>query len=214
VDAREWPVGAKTSLLVFADGNAIEILRAGPALDRRRARDVAARLYPGRLLTETADSVLDETCNSVEGQVYIGCYSGLSIVCTTEVAVDEPSLLASRILDVMPAREVSVHAMHSGVDWFAYAIWSDGVLRRSLSLSPDSGIIENIGDPLPFEMPYWDGKHPLELDPDDEPYPLPFHPLEMAEDALRELLGFCREGLVEDDVTDPMTLPVAGFDIR
>jgi hypothetical protein len=35
--------------------------------------------------------------------------------------------------------------MHSVVDWFAYAVWIDGQLRRSLSLSPDSGIMEIVG---------------------------------------------------------------------
>jgi hypothetical protein len=207
-------MGAKTSLLVFADGDAVEILRARPALDHEGARELAARLHPGRSVTALADGFLEDTCFPRDGEVYIGCYSGLSIVCTTEVASDQPSHLARRILPLMPARKVYVHAMHSVVDWFAYAIWSDGILRRSLSLSPDSGIMENIGDPLPFEMPYWEGKHPLELDPDDEPYPLAFHPLEMAEDALRELLGFNREGFVEDDDPDPETLPVAGFVIR
>ncbi|WP_439145646.1 DUF6928 family protein [Streptomyces canus] len=33
--------------------------------------------------------------------------------------------------------------MHSVVGWFAFAAWGDGRLLRSLSLSPDSGIIEN-----------------------------------------------------------------------
>ncbi|WP_405525285.1 DUF6928 family protein [Streptomyces canus] len=40
--------------------------------------------------------------------------------------------------------------MHSVVGWFAFAAWGDGRLLRSLSLSPDSGIIENGGEPLPL----------------------------------------------------------------
>jgi hypothetical protein len=50
--------------------------------------------------------------------------------------------------------------MHSVVDWFAFAVWQDGRLKRSLSLSPDSGVLEDIGAKLPFEEPYWSGKHP------------------------------------------------------
>ncbi|WP_407918019.1 DUF6928 family protein [Kitasatospora sp. NE20-6] len=30
-----------------------------------------------------------------------------------------------------------------------------GSFARSLSLCPDDGFIENIGEPLPFEAPYW-----------------------------------------------------------
>ncbi|MGW3628080.1 DUF6928 family protein, partial [Streptomyces sp. NPDC000880] len=29
--------------------------------------------------------------------------------------------------------------MHSVVDWLAFAVWEDGRLIRSLSLSPDDG---------------------------------------------------------------------------
>jgi hypothetical protein len=57
--------------------------------------------------------------------------------------------------------------MHSVVDWFAYAIWANGKLLRSLSLSPVSGILENIGQRLPFEEPYWSGEHPA-VDTEEE----------------------------------------------
>lgn len=36
-----------------------------------------------------------------------------------------------------------LHAMHSVVDWFAFAVWGpDGKLRRALSVSPANGVIE------------------------------------------------------------------------
>ncbi|WP_165949437.1 DUF6928 family protein [Kribbella turkmenica] len=41
-------------------------------------------------------------------------------------------------------------------------------------LAPDDGVLENLGEPLPFERPYWAGEHPVEVD--EEPYPLEFHP--------------------------------------
>ncbi|WP_420719932.1 DUF6928 family protein [Streptomyces sp. NA13] len=44
-------------------------------------------------------------------------------------------------------------------------MWEDGHLLRSLSLSPDSGVIENIGTPLPFEQPYWAGDRPADVIP-------------------------------------------------
>ncbi|TQJ25489.1 hypothetical protein FBZ33_5842 [Micromonospora sp. A202] len=40
--------------------------------------------------------------------------------------------------------------MHSVVDWLSFAVWENGVLIRSLSLSPDGGIQENIGKPYDF----------------------------------------------------------------
>jgi hypothetical protein len=106
--------------------------------------------------------------------------------------------------------------MHSVVDWFAYAIWAgDGTLRRTLSLSPDSGIIENIGAPLDFEEPYWAGLRPVETTGfSGQPYPLLFHPLELAEDALRALFGFNFEGLYHDDDPDLDNIVLAGFTVH
>jgi hypothetical protein len=71
-----------------------------------------------------------------------------------------PSQLPGRLLTPGAGRRVILHAMHSATDWLAYAVWQDGVLLRSLSLSPDGGITEDIGAPLPFEAPFWAGEHP------------------------------------------------------
>ena len=215
-------MGAKDWLLVFSDGDARKILRSRPVLDRALAASVAQRLYPDRVVTPIDDGSFDENLNPEDGEIYVAAYPGLVIVATTDVAEDFPSQISPALLTAIPAAEVYVHAQHSVVDWFAYAIWSQGTLRRALSLSPDSGILENIGTPLPFEAPYWAGERPVgdETDEDDEAteggesedegYPLPFHPLELAEDALAELLGFQFEG----DATDTAQLwdqPLAGF---
>lgn len=74
--------------------------------------------------------------------------------------IDFPSQLPEHLVAASAGRRLVLHAMHSVVDWLAFAVWEDGGLVRSLSLSPDSGIIENIGEPLPFELPYWAGDRP------------------------------------------------------
>lgn len=98
-----------------------------------------------------------------------------------------------------------MHGMHSVVDWLCFAVWENGKLVRSLSLSPDGGIEENIGEPFDFERPYWGGLHPVEPDPaweDEDPYPLPFHPLELGEVALNALFGFVIEGMPDPGSID------------
>jgi hypothetical protein len=51
--------------------------------------------------------------------------------------------------------------MHSVSDTLAFAVWKDGVLVRSLSLSPHGGIAEDLGERLEFEEAYWAGEHAM-----------------------------------------------------
>ncbi|MGW0074420.1 DUF6928 family protein [Streptomyces cellulosae] len=74
-----------------------------------------------------------------------------------------------------------------------------------------------IGDPLPFERPYWSGDRPADVVPwpgeEDEPYALPFHPLELGEDALRALCGFIQEGLPDPADVDADAIRLHGFHV-
>jgi hypothetical protein len=113
-------------------------------------------------------------------------------------------------LDARPF--VYFHAMHSVVDWFAYAIWEKGILKRSLSLSPDFGIMEDIGERQPFEHPYWSGLYPVDHTWDDDTeYPFPFHPLDLGEATLLELLGCEIEGSINSWQIDPGHFPLVAF---
>ena len=210
-------MGAKDWMIAFAEADPRAVLRSRPALDRAAARAAAERLHPGRTLTPIQDGTLGENSNPDDGLIYIAASEGLTIACTGLAALDYPSQLPRSILTAIPATRVYLHAMHSVVDWFAYAVWTGGQLRRSLSLAPDHGIMENLGEPWPFEQPYWAGRHPAvdpeDADPQDAPYPLPFHPLELGEAALQELLGFTYKGLPRPDDLDPYEIPTAGFKI-
>lgn len=206
-------MGAKDWMLLYADRQVQPILAAAPVLDRDATRALVRRLYPA-YQAEIADGTLLEQASPGEDRIYAGCFPGLSVVCASEVAVTQPSRLDQRFLAEGRGRTVYLHAMHSGVDWFAYAIWSsDRTLRRALSLSPDDGIIEDIGPPLEFEEPYWSGERPM-VATGGRPYPLPFHPLELAEAALRALFGFNYEGLWRDDDFDLERIVLAGFALQ
>ena len=86
-----------------------------------------------------------------------------------EIGIDNPSSLSDKYLLNDYGRDIHLHAMHSVVDWFAFAHWENGVLQRSLSISPGNGVIEDLGSQKQFEKPYWQGKHPV-VGPEDE-YP-------------------------------------------
>ncbi len=207
-------MGAKTWMLSYADGNPRDLLRAHAEFDRDATLKLAVRLFPRDRLTPLDDVDLMYT-SPPDDELCIACFPGLSVVAAKEFGIDNPSKLPSNFLTHVPAKTVYLHAMHSVVDWFAFAVWHEGKLQRSLSLSPDSGIIEDIGQRMSFEMPYWSGKHPA-VDPADEdegdpPYPFPFHPLELGEAALAEFFGFTLEGTYDPSHILPETVPLASF---
>jgi hypothetical protein len=184
-------MGAKTWMLVYADADARESLCAQPELDRAATIQLAKRLFANERLEELGDGAL--SCTSPpDDELHIGCFEGVSILAAKEFGLDYPSALSQIFLEAGRTGKTYLHAMHSVVDWFAFAIWSSGKLTRSLSLSPDSGILEDIGDHLPFEIPFWSGQYPA-VD-NGENYPFPFHPLELGEATLHELFGYQIEG--------------------
>jgi hypothetical protein len=203
-------MGAKTWMLVNADDDPREILNSNPQLDRKATLKLAKSIFPLESLEEIETNSLLFT-NPPDDELYVGCFPGLSIVAAIEFGIDYPSQLSERYIRSLPRKMLYLHAMHSVVDWFAYAVWVDGKLQRSLSLSPDSGLLEDLGEKLPFERPFWSGEHPAidpeEEDEDDE-YPFPFHPLELGEAALSALFGYIIEGPGEMGEYDPESIPL------
>lgn len=212
-------MGAKTGLMAYASENIGDVLRGRQAEPERAAAEALVRsLHPGWLVdadgvSRPVDNLLEATYPP-EDVVYAASLPGVDILCDQRLMIDHPSLLPQRFLDAARGRTVVLHAMHSVVDWLAFAVWTDGALVRSLSISPDGGIQENIGEPLEFEAPFWAGAHPVERTPgwpNQDPYPLPFHPLDMGEEALRALFGFVVEGRSEPGDVDAFDIPVHGF---
>jgi hypothetical protein len=202
-------LGAKTALLAYAAKDPVESLRHAREFDPAAAHALVAATHPGWDGTASPDADLYSGCYPPEGTVYAGSFPGIEILCDRDVMDYLPSEFPARYLDAASGRRVILHAMHSVTDTFVYAIWESGSLIRSLSLSPADGIVENIGDPLPFEAPYWAGEHPVQ-----GRYSLPFHPLELGGDAaLRALFGFIKEGRRQPTDIDAESVKLAGFQV-
>lgn len=205
-------MGAKTWMLVITDGD-VQAQLANSQLDRAETTRVASILFPKEKLTPLQDGSLGFTCPP-RNELCIGCFSGAEVIAAKEFAIDHPSKLAQQFLRHAEGRTVYLHAMHSVVDWFAFAIWREGRLIRSLSVAPDNGVIEDVGTCMDFELPYWEGKHPA-VEPESEdntaPYPLPFHPLDLGDTALRSLFGYQLEGNIEANLFEADKIPLLRF---
>jgi hypothetical protein len=202
-------LGFKTALLAYAAGDPVESLRRARDCDPAATRALVAATHPGWERTASSDGALFFDCCPPEGVVYAGSFPDIDILCDRDVMDYPPSQFPPRYLDAAAGRRVILHAMHSVSDALAFAVWDDGRLVRSLCLSPGDGITENIGDPLPFEAPYWAGEHPA-----GDGYPLPFHPLGLGGGAaLRALFGFGFEGRRQPADIDAESVRLAGFQV-
>jgi hypothetical protein len=220
-------MGAKTALLAFADGDLPAALKAAsrspvarPVPDQAgqaaagEAEAVVQRLSPGYQVTPIPDGALFEDTYPPDDIAYTTVLPGAVLICDQRLVAASASGLPDRVLAEAAGRRILLHSMHSVSDALRFAVWENGQLVRSLNLSPDSGVVENIGEPYPFEAPYWAGEHPVtRVFPGQGPYPLPFHPLELGEQALRGLFGFTIEGLPHPDDVDTETVRMFGFHV-
>ena len=180
------PVGVKDWFICYADGDVPSVLAKRPELDRAATDAPVRRLFPNHTVTPDRDGTLTEDANPEDDMVFAAVWPSVTIVCTTAVWVDGPTRLDARFLAEGMGRTVYLHLMHSFLDSFALGVWGpDGQLQRALSLNcANAEILENIGDPLAFERPYWAGDFPVPLDDNDrrllveehciEDFPFPF----------------------------------------
>ncbi|MEO1037088.1 MAG: hypothetical protein AAFX44_16145 [Pseudomonadota bacterium] len=193
-------MGAKAWALFYSNGDVAADLRANPAVDQARSSEIATALFPKAKLT--ADGATDFYDLDPRGKaVHVGCFGATTVVCAEDVGIDYPSKLDPRFIDAPYGDTLYLLATHSVVDWFAFGIWHGGKLIRSFSAMPDTGIVEDIGEPLKSEQPFRAGKRPA-VEPGDE-YPLDFHPLDLCEAVFDELCGFVLEGQIKPEHIEP-----------
>ncbi|MBL7260023.1 DUF6928 family protein [Paractinoplanes lichenicola] len=196
-------MGAKTALLAFTDGDLrprlLRPVRTNPA-------ELVRVLHPGYEVTPIEDDDLGENTYPPYDTSYVAVLEGAELFCDRRLVFDPPSRLPARVLEAAAGRRVIMHGMHSVSDWLGFAVWENGDLVRSLSLSPDGGGGDNIGTPYEFELPFWAGERPVKA-----PYPLPFHPLVLGQAALRAFFGFVNEGRPSPDDINPFEVALHGF---
>ncbi|MCQ4117990.1 DUF6928 family protein [Rhodococcus tibetensis] len=210
-------MGAKVSTIWYVDApDPLAVLRGHPRSDPDAAQALASRLYPDLLATPTGAAVLsDASAIDGGGTVYIGCYPGVTVVCTAELAIPRPSTLPENRVLSSDFERIYYVASRPDVAWGSFAVWEDGKMTRSFSATPVH-IHEDLGLPLVWERPYWAGEFPLQYPSGvlPDPQSLPFHPQQFAEAANRNWLGFRYTGPREDTELDPKSLPVLAFAVH
>lgn len=200
-------MGSKAAVVMFVERDPREVLLRDLVLDHSKSKSLAETI-----LGSSADEVgmlrFDRAIWPSAGIACAASLPGLDVVCSRELARSRPSQLTEEISRMAAGRDAYGVFMQSTEDWTAFAVWSAGRVVRALSLSPDTGVIEDLGERLPFEAPFWGGEYSVDHDPD---YPLPFHPSELGNEALKTFFGFILEGSVDATCFDPEEVEIPAF---
>ncbi|GAA4407436.1 DUF6928 family protein [Tsukamurella soli] len=204
-------MGARAATIWFSDvADPKGRLAIAGASDEVPARAIAERILGGEAAAAQTD--LAAAADPAPGHVYVGSYGGLTVVTHADVAVVRPSELDPSWLDLVRAAQTFLLVTHPDRSIGAFAHWSGDELKRSFAAHPVD-ILEDIGLPELFEGPFWAGERPLAYAPgvDPDPRALPFHPMEFAEQANREWLGFRYTYPLAETDLDPARIPVLDF---
>ena len=195
-------MGSKCNLIVLADGIPKATIASDAAPDPIRTVSALREFFPGVDFQPTGDTELDDVWPS-RGELHACVIDDVFMIADQDIEWFEPTDEISKRLH---APRAYLFGMHSVSDWGGFVMLEDGRVRRYVNLTCDDGVIDDVGEPLEFEVPYWSGEHD---DLEEEGYDdheqdgyddatLRFHPIDFVNAGLRHLVGVQTEGLVGD----------------
>ncbi|MDA1359354.1 hypothetical protein O1R50_06960 [Glycomyces luteolus] len=185
-------MGAKAAIVYIGEGLPRDALRNAPPFDPVASAELAEAVL-GAPVSEVGRAPLAASTWPEAPEISAVSFPDFDLVCFKPLAQDRPSDLTEWIRAMSPAGNACGVFMYSVYDYLSMAVWEHGDVRRSLSLTPDEGILEDLGERYPFETAFWNGDHSIhDFAPD---YPFPFHPLELGEATLGGWFGFHLEGV-------------------
>ncbi|MBJ8344201.1 hypothetical protein [Antrihabitans sp. YC2-6] len=208
-------MGAKAATLWYVDTpDPVAALRNHREPDQQAAYALAGKLFPDTVIVPKAVGPLS-TSAGVDGRgIYIGCYPGITVFCSPQLAVAHPSRLPAEWVRPLASATTVFTGLDPAMKWGAFSLWEQGKLRRSFSATTIN-ILEDEGLPLVWEMPYWAGEHPIDHVPGilPDPQSLPFDPQDFADEGNERSLGFRYRHSPENSAIDPAGIIVCRFDL-
>jgi len=195
-------MGAKTAFAAAIGGDPRRLVDVTP--DPAAAAKLVADWFPGTWLP--GDRTTLDVGIYPRDDVTALRVPGIDVVGADEVLTWTEPPLPARILEAVGERRLIVHQMHSVNESMGFLVWQSGELVRALGMDADNGVFLNVGEPTPAEDPFWRDDHP-----EDDDYPLPIHPLELAEETLRAELGFVLEGIPGEGGPGAYEIPMFTF---
>jgi len=166
---------------VFVCETDTPFLAGYPANDSYAARDVVERVGLAEDFEFAEASTLEFGMYPEADQLFVGAYPGGAVLCRWELLeplLDRPdSEDTRRFVEAFPGAQILVLSLHSVTTYAAWAVYEGGECLR-LRASADGEVMQDLGDPLPEEVPLWEravernGQFFWEEEFEGEPYEL------------------------------------------
>lgn len=133
------------------------VLVSEPRADRGFGRKLLAQLNPAGPITPIGEFPLNRSSSPGRDEFYIAGYPGVAVL---QTFVDDVAVLSEAVPQLrasLPSSDIYLFAVGTDGDFAGFAHYEGEQVRRAFSATREV-VLEDVGLPDPFELPYWAGE--------------------------------------------------------
>jgi hypothetical protein len=139
------------ALMVVSDSAAPEALRAvfDAEPDPVVAEELVRRAFPiARVAAAGTVFSIADVLQPPPESAFAAVHPGVDVLCSRRLWDDRPD-----VAEMSRGRHAVLFLTSPITNWVTFASWTDGETVRALSVNERRGVVQDIGTPLPFELP-------------------------------------------------------------
>ena len=166
---------AVVTLWFVSAADPASVLAEEPRADRGFGRKLLSQLNPAWPITPIGEFPLNRSSTPGRDEFYIAGYPGVAVVQTFVDDVSAVSEALPQLRAALPSADTYIFAAGTDSDFAGFTHYSGESVRRAFAATREV-VLEDVGLPDPFELPYWAGEKAEQLGG----IALPFVPADLA----------------------------------
>ncbi|WP_288831787.1 DUF6928 family protein [uncultured Corynebacterium sp.] len=175
---------AVVTLWFVSAADPASVLVEQPRADRGFGRKLLSQLNPAWPITPIGEFPLNRSSTPGRDEFYIAGYPGVAVVQTFVDDVSAVSEALPQLRAALPSADTYIFAAGTDSDFAGFTHYSGESVRRAFAATREV-VLEDVGLPDPFELPYWSGEKAEQLGG----IALPFVPADLARAAQEAWIG-------------------------
>jgi hypothetical protein len=144
-------VEVMVALMVISDGAVPEALRTviDVSPDPAAAEELVRHTFPiARVAAADSAVTLAQVLRPPPEAAFAASHPGVDVLASRRLWDDRPDLT-----EMSRGRHAVLFLTSAITNWVTFASWTDGEVVRALSANERRGVVQDVGAPLPFELP-------------------------------------------------------------